>query len=99
MFDTAQPLTTAMSLMSLKRVNNGLIVVMRHSAIRAVLDTIGEYLRTTRTIHVVERTEAEEAVEVFSIVNLVAREVLAFGVLKEAVTILHSRPPLPRTPS
>ncbi len=72
-------------------VNDCVVVVVRECAVCAVLDTVREYFRVTRTFgHVVQRAVAEHTAKVFGIVRFVAREILAVRVAKETGAVFHA---------
>ena len=74
--------------------NNSLVVEVRQRAVSTVLNTVRECFRIARTVsHAVEGAEAEEAVEMLIICDVVAREILTIRVTEKLVAILHVAPP------
>ena len=71
--------------------NDCVVVVVRECTVRAVLDTVREHFRVTRTFgHVVQRAVTEHAAEIFGLVRFMAREILAVSVAKKICAVLHA---------
>ena len=70
------------------------IVSVRESAVRAVLNAVREHFRVTRAVfQVVQRAVAEQAVEVLGVGYFMAREIFTVRVTEEARAVHRRSPP------